>query len=120
MILKLSLRGNRQQLADHLASDENERVSPAGSRGVMSEDMGGAMAEMEAQAKGSTTQKYLIHVSLSPSPGEEMTPAKWARAWEVFEQVQGLENHAYSAVEHEKQDRTHQHRVYSRVDMDTG
>ncbi|MFC1335448.1 MAG: relaxase/mobilization nuclease domain-containing protein [gamma proteobacterium symbiont of Clathrolucina costata] len=86
----------------------------------MSEDMGGAMAEFEAMAKGSTTQKYLIHVSLSPSQGEEMTPAKWARAWEVFEQVQGLENHAYSAVEHEKQDRTHQHRVYSRVDMDTG
>lgn len=120
MILKMSVRSNRQQLADHLESGENERVTFLGNEGTLATDPRGAMAEFEAQGKGSSAEKYMIHISASPSPGEQMTPKMWDRVWQLVRENHGIEGHSGTGFEHEKEGRTHQHMVISRFDPDTG
>ncbi len=120
MIIKMSQRANGRQLAKHLVSDENERVSVISTNGVLSQHVAGAIAEFEAIAKGSRARKPLAHCMISPHPVEEMTPEKWMRAWQLFAKTHGLEGRQCIIIEHHKNGRTHQHAVFNRVDFETG
>lgn len=120
MMIKSSQRSGYRELAIHLASGENEKVTVMNSRGVISEDILGALEEFEATAIVSNCQKHLFHVSASPAPDEQMNDKYWSRLWQYHEKINGLKNASFIEVEHEKNDRTHRHRVYERVDYETG
>lgn len=121
MIIKSSQRANRKQLAEHLASDENERATVVNSGGVLAQDVAGALAEMEAMARGTRCIKYMYHVSISPEETARMSREDWVRTWALHDQVHGLKGLPFVEVEHAKRgrdgaERVHRHRVYCRVD----
>ena len=121
MIIKSSQRAGAKNLAHHLVSDENESVRVVGTQGIIaSSSIQHALAEMQAIAYASRCSKHLYHVSISPAPDHEMTELQWRRAWELHDQIQGTDNLAYLEVEHRKNVRTHRHRVYERVDYESG
>lgn len=120
MHVKSSQRAGRRELAKHLISDENEQVRIVQSRGVVDSSISGALAEFEAIATGSNCKKFMFHVSASPAPDEQMSEKHWEVLWKNHEKINGLENASFVQVEHQKKNRTHQHRVYLRVDSQTG
>lgn len=121
MIVKSSQRSNAKQLAEHLSSSENEEVVSLGSYGLVEcNSISGGLAEMEAIAKASRCVKHLYHVSISPSPQYKVTEKQWKRIWELHDEIQGLEGYVYKCVGHIKNNRCHQHRVYERVNPETG
>ncbi|MCG7990586.1 MAG: relaxase/mobilization nuclease domain-containing protein [Candidatus Thiodiazotropha lotti] len=120
MIVKLSLLSNSNYLGNHLESAENEHVFDTGSRYTLANDLWGVLTEFDALRKGSQAAKHLIHISVSPSPGEKMDEKKWARAWELVEKVHSISEQPYIGKGHDKKGRYHEHRVYSRINLDTG
>jgi hypothetical protein len=120
MNLKSTQRAGMNELAIHLISDENESVRVVRSRGVVSESILGALQEFQAIANASNCKKHMFHVSASPHPDEVMTEKQWQILWRQHEKINGLENALYIEVEHVKHGRTHRHRVYERVNSDTG
>ena len=121
MIGKSSQIAGTKKLANHLVSNENESVRIVTSYGLVSGDsIHSALAEMEAIAKSSCCEKHLYHVSISPSPDESITDKQWIRAWELYDQVHNLHGLPFIEVEHNKKNRTHRHRVYERVNPETG
>ncbi len=70
MNIKSNQRSNPRQLAVHLVSDENESIKFTDSRSIASQNVIGALAEMEALIKGSRAQKPLYHVQYSPQPNQ--------------------------------------------------
>ena len=80
MIIKSSQRANAKQLAEHLSSDENEKVTIIGSSGIIDDStISGALAEMEAISNGSRCIKHIYHVSISPAPGYKVTEKQWPK-----------------------------------------
>ncbi len=120
MIIKSSQRSGYLELACHLASGENEKVTVIGSRDVLDETILGALELFQATSNGSNCRKHLLHVSVSPSPCIEMSSADWEKTWRVYEEVNKLQKTAYIEIEHFKHGRTHRHRVYERVNAATG
>lgn len=120
MIIKSSQRTNAKQLSSHLMSTENERAELIKSYGVYSQNVAGALAEFEATAKSSRSTKPLFHVSISPHQSETMTEDDWQKAWSLHDEIHGLNGLQYIEVEHEKNGRAHRHRVYNRVNPETG
>jgi len=120
MIIKSSQRGSPKSLAKHLESDENEKVTIKELNGVYSNNIHDAFAEFQAISKGSKSKQPLYHVSISPAPTETMSDKGWAKAWEVHDQTHGLKGLQYIEVEHSKNNRTHRHRVYNRINPETG
>lgn len=120
MVIKSSQRSGGKQLPAHLMADENERAEVVDSHGVFSRDVAGILAEFEAVAKGTQARKHLYHVSVSPQESATMSPKDWARTWQLHDQTQGLNGLPFVEVEHEKHGRTHRHRVYTRIDPQTG
>ena len=119
MIIKSSQRSNGKQLANHLVSQENEKVTLINSSGVFSSDVAGSIQEMEALAKGSRARKPLFHVSVSPEESAKMTEEDWKKSWAVHDKIHGLAGLQYIEVQHKKNGRTHRHRCYNRVDPET-
>jgi hypothetical protein len=120
LIPKSSQRSNGKQLAAHLISSENEQVTFIQSNGVYSLNIAGAISEMEAFAKISSAQKPLYHVSISPEQSANMSADDWKKTWALHDKIHGLDGLQFVEVQHEKNDRTHRHRVYNRVDPETG
>ena len=121
MIVKSSQRSGARNLADHLKSDENESVRVVGSQGIVaSSSISGALAEMKAIGMASRCSKHLFHASISPASDKNMTESQWKRVWDLHDEVQGTKDLSYIEVEHCKNNRTHRHRVYERVDFITG
>jgi len=120
MIIKSTQREGWEELEVHLESDENEKVRVVKTRGVILETIGGALEEFEAIAKASNCKKFMFHVSASPHPNESMTEKQWLALWKQHERINNLENAAYIEIEHDKNGRIHRHRVYCRVNSDTG
>jgi ATP-dependent exoDNAse (exonuclease V) alpha subunit len=124
MIAKGAQRGDGGQLAAYLVSvGENERVEvgaifgvPAAGRSPRAR-VAAAVAAMEASLAGSRATQRVIHAHISPS--EALSPGQWRRAWEIYEEAQGIRGHAYAEVWHVKAGPTgarvpHCHRAYSR------
>jgi hypothetical protein len=105
-------------LGGHLTSSKNDRVEMIGSRGVASDDIRAAIKELDAYKIGLGARKNLAHFHISPSG--DLDANQWARAWAEVEAEYGLSDCPFVEVEHEKLGRTHRHRVYSRLDLQTG
>ena len=120
MIIKSSQRASPRQLAYHLINDdENEIITLSDQRGLLSKNVMDALDDMELISQASRCEKHLYHISINPS--QEIQEDQWQIAWELYETEFSLEDLPYIEVTHVKPDgRRHKHRVYSRIDIDTG
>lgn len=125
MIIKSSQRAQHKELADHLTKrvdidGETQRVAISNARYIWPQDnVHRALADMEIMSwQSARVQKDLYHVSISPSA--ELDDDQWQRAFDIYEEEFGLQELAYIEVAHDKKGRVHRHRVYERVDADTG
>ncbi len=125
MIIKSSQRAKHQALAVHLLKkrdddDYDQTVTVSNGRYIWpQDDVKQALADMEEISRQSSrVQKDLYHVTINPS--EPLTAEQWASVFERYEQEFGLEDLAFIEVTHDKKGRVHKHRVYERVDVDSG
>ena len=117
MILKASQRGGARALAKHLLNNrENDHVEVSDIRGFISDELDGALLEIEAAAKGTKCKQYMFSVSLSPPQSENVRPEVFELAASKIEEQLGLSDQPRALVFHEKQGRRHAHCVWSRID----
>ena len=103
MIIKGKSRSGASALAAHLGNAEkNENVSLLETRGTVSNDLRGALVEMDAYAAGTRCEKPLYHAAISPEPPHRLTPEQRAEAIDALEEKLGLTGHARVVVMHEK------------------
>jgi hypothetical protein len=120
MVIKGHSRSNAAFFSKHLMkTEDNERVEVKEIRGLMAEDVKEAFLEMRMIAAGTGAKNYFYHVNINPREDERLTPEQWHVAVDTLEKNLGLEGHARFIVEHEKNGRTHQHVIFSRVNPDT-
>ncbi|MEO0374331.1 MAG: hypothetical protein AAF329_06790 [Cyanobacteria bacterium P01_A01_bin.17] len=124
MIIKSSQRAGAKQLANHLTKtidDDNrpQQVTFSAARHFMPDhDVHSALNDMAVMAWASPqTEKHLYHASINPSA--ELNADQWQRAFQVYEQEFDLHEAAFIEVTHCKEGRTHRHRVYERVNVET-
>ncbi|MEY2853171.1 MAG: hypothetical protein RL030_303, partial [Pseudomonadota bacterium] len=118
MIIKGKSRSGAASLAAHLTSTNNERVTVAELRGVIAQDLRGALREMEDVASGTRCRLFLYHASLAPDARYFLTPAQWREAVDALEKNLGLTNQPRAVVIHSKDGRDHCHVVWSRIDAE--
>lgn len=120
MILKGKSCSHAGNLGSYLLrKGDNEQTRFLGAEGTLSQDLKGAMQEMALISEGSRCENFLYHLSINPAPGEVLTPEQWERAVEIAEQAHHLEGHQRIIVEHIKEDRSHYHVVWNRLDPET-
>ena len=65
--------------------------------------------------------KRLPLANFNPCEHEQLTEQQWERAFEIFEQHRGIPpGQARVVYEHEKEGRTHQHVIWSRIVLEEG
>lgn len=117
MILKGSQRQGARLLAVHLMNRrDNDHVSVADLRGFASGDLFGAMAEVEAIAKGTNCRQPVFSLSLNPPKGADLGMDDFVAAADRAETALGLDGQPRAIVIHEKDGRRHAHAVWSRID----
>jgi len=120
MILKASERGGAAQLGLHLLkTEENEHVEVHEVRGFVSEDVSGAMQEINVIAKGTRCSQFLFSVSLNPPEKENVHIDTFEGAINQIEERNNLVGQPRIIVFHEKEGRRHAHAVWSRIDAET-
>ncbi len=119
MVINGHSRSNGAFFSKHLMKEDNERVEVKEIRGLMAQDVKEAFLEMRMIAAGTGAKNYFYHANLNPREDEHLTPEQWTIAVDTLEKKLGLEGHARFIVEHEKNGRTHQHVIFSRVNPDT-
>jgi hypothetical protein len=119
MIIKGSSRSGPSALAAHLGNTTtNERVTLLETRGTVSQDMRGALIEMDAYALGTRCEKPLYHANIDPQPPHRLTPEQRMAVIDALEEKLGLVGHQRIVVMHEKHGREHLHVVWTRIDLD--
>lgn len=119
MIIKGTSCAGAKRLATHLTrTDTNERAEVKDIRGVVAEDLLGALREMESVAAGARTTKPFYHGSINTRENERLTDEQRMQAIDKLEQALGLTGQARVVVIHEKEGREHCHIVWSRIDLD--
>jgi len=123
MIMIGNSRGNGQNLARHLLSPENERVSVHAVDGFMSGDLHGAFKEAEAISRGTRCKKYLFSLSLNPPKNAEVGTDVFDTTIARVEKTLNLSGQPKAVVFHEKsgadgKTRRHCHVVWSRIDSE--
>ena len=120
MIPKGNQRGGGQQLAAHLMNDfDNDRVEVANVRGSVAQDLSGAFAEWQADAKATNCRKYLYSLSLNPDQSQgKLTREQYLDFIDRAEKRLGLENQPRAVVFHVKYGREHAHVAWSRIDTE--
>ena len=121
MVIKGNARAGAKSLAAHvLRTDTNERVEVAEIRGVIAEDVLGALREMEAVAVCTRTGKPLYHASINTRPDERLSDEQRFAAIDRLEKALGLTDQPRVVVIHEKEGREHCHVIWSRTDIEHG
>ena len=116
-----SQRKNGQDLATHLLNEhDNEKMTVVEVRGAIADDLHGAFAEWEVQAKALTKCKnYLYSLSINPDPEQgPLTSDQYLDYISRVETELGLEGQPRAIVMHEKDGREHAHVVWSRIDAE--
>jgi hypothetical protein len=114
MIIKSSSRSGAASLARHLTNThDNEKVRVTSSRGFLVNSVHEALDDMQDFAIPSRCRKHLLHVSINPPT--TLSESEWALAWRSYEREFNLTEHPFIEVEHQKHDRHHRHRVYTRI-----
>ena len=120
MILKGSQRSHGRKLAQHLLNDvDNDFVEVHQVSGFLSDDMMGALMEIENIAKGTRCKQPYFSVSLNPPDDASVTLEMFEDAADRIAEAQGLEDQPRVMVFHEKEGRRHAHIVWSRIDAET-
>jgi hypothetical protein len=119
VIIKGTSCAGARRLAVHLTrTDTNERAEVKEIRGVVAQDLSGALREMEGVASGARTNKPFYHGSINTRADERLTDEQRAYAIDKLEASLGLAGQARVVVVHEKEGREHCHIVWSRIDLD--
>ncbi|MDH6258429.1 relaxase/mobilization nuclease domain-containing protein [Bradyrhizobium sp. BR13661] len=119
MIIKGTACAGASRLNTHLTrTDTNERAEVIDIRGVVADDLSGALHEMEAVAAGARTTKPFYHGSINTRADERLTDEQRMHAIDRLEAALGLTGQARVVVIHEKEGREHCHIVWSRIDLD--
>ena len=119
MIIKGTSCAGAKRLAAHLTrTDTNERAEVKDIRGVVADDLLGALREMESVAEGARTTKPFYHGSINTPENERLTDEQRMQAIDKLEAALGLTGQARVVVIHEKEGREHCHIVWSRIDLD--
>lgn len=115
MIIKSSSRAGAKDLADHLTNtQDNEKVRVTQSRGLLVTSVHEALDDMQDFAHAAPKcRKPLFHVSMNPPT--RLSESEWLKAWVTLENELNLGGQPFIEVEHQKYDRCHRHRVYSRI-----
>lgn len=120
MVIKGSARGGAAALAAHLQrTDTNELAELREVRGVVAEDLDGALREIEAVASGARSKRPFYHASINTRADELMTSEQWTKAIDRLEQELGLTGQARAVVAHVKEGRAHVHVAWSRIELET-
>ena len=118
-----SQRALGQDLATHLLNEyDNELMEVAEVRGAIAQDLHGAFAEWEVQARALTQcRNYLYSLSVNPDPAQgELTREQYFDYIDRTEQELGLTGQPRAIIFHIKDGREHCHVVWSRIDADNG
>jgi hypothetical protein len=119
VVIKGTSCAGARRLAVHLTrTDTNERAEVKELRGVVAEDLRGALLEMEAVAAGARTTKPFYHGSINTRADEPLTPEQRVEAIDRLEEALGLSGQPRVVVVHEKEGREHCHIVWSRIDLE--
>ena len=119
MIIKGGSVAGAKRLAAHLTrTDTNERAEVKEVWGAVSEELLGALREMESVAAGARTTKPFYHGSINTKADERLTDEQRKHAIDKLEDALGLTGQARVVVVHEKEGREHCHIVWSRIDLD--
>ena len=119
MVIKGTSCAGARRLATHLMrTDTNERAEVREVRGTVSENLRGALIEMEAVASGTRATKPFYHASISSRAEERLTDDQRRHAIDRLEAELGLTGQPRAVVVHEKEGREHCHIVWSRIDLD--
>lgn len=119
MIINGGCRSGGGWFSKHLVNTEkNERVKIVDMRGISAETVAGCFQEMKAVASGTRCKNYFYHANINIHHYEHLTPDQWEKAVDTLEKNLGLEGQARFVVEHEKTGRTHQHVIWSRIDVE--
>ena len=102
-----------RHLADRRRVRQNEEVRLGATRGIVSEDIEAAIAELTRIASHARSKEPLYHVHLDPEL--PWTEQQHERYWQLFEEEFGFQNQPFVEAVHIKHGRAHDHRVYSRV-----
>jgi hypothetical protein len=103
-----------------LREDTNELVRVVGFSGVASQDLPGALAELDGMGAGGRSKRTLYHASINTPVDEQLTPEQRGMARERLAEELGLSKQPFVVVEHIKHGRQHTHIVWSRIDGETG
>ena len=101
-----------------MRTDTNERAEVKELRGVVAEDLRGALLEIEAVAAGARTTKPFYHGSINTREDERLTDEQRTHAIDKLEAALGLTGQPRVVVVHVKEGREHCHIVWSRIDLD--
>jgi len=119
MIINGGSRCNGGFFAAHLMNQkDNERAELRELRGFAAATVDGAFREMAAVASGTRCKNYFYHANINPRDHEHLTPAQWVQAVDTLEKNLGLTGQPRMVFEHEKDGRTHQHVIWSRIDTE--
>jgi hypothetical protein len=120
MIIKGGRAGNVAFWSSHLLrTDTNDRAAVIEQRGVLADDLRGALREMQAVASGSRcNDDFMYQANINPRADEHLTPEQWREAVDRLEKNLGFEGHARVVVEHVKEGRQHYHVIWNRVGDD--
>jgi hypothetical protein len=119
VVIKGKSVAGARRLAVHLTrTDTNERAEVKEVRGVVAEDLRGALLEMEAVGAGARTSKPFYHGNINTRADERMTDEQRMHAIDRLEEKLGLSGQPRIVVVHDKKDREHCHIVWSRIDLD--
>ena len=120
MVIKGKARGGAGSLAAHLLrTDHNERVHLHELRGVVAEDLEGALREMAASVAEARTRRPFYHAAINSRADETLTDMQKARAIDRLEHELGLTGQPRAVQAHRKEGRDHLHVVWLRVDRET-
>jgi hypothetical protein len=119
VVIKGKSVAGARRLAVHLTrTDTNERAEVKEVRGVVAEDLRGALLEMEAVGAGARTAKPFYHGNINTRADERLTDEQRMQAIDRLEEKLGLSGQPRIVVVHDKKDREHCHIVWSRIDLD--
>ncbi|MDE8346703.1 MAG: hypothetical protein POH28_11110 [Acidocella sp.] len=102
-----------RHLADRRSTRQNDGALLGATRGIISEDIEAAIAELTRICSHARSKQPLYHVHLDPQL--PWTEQQYARYWQLFEKEFGFQNQPFVEAIHIKHGRAHDHRVYSRV-----
>jgi hypothetical protein len=117
VIIKGNQRGDARALAAHISNTrDNDHIQLHELRGFASNDLLGALLEIEAAAVGTLCTKPFYSVSISPPPGYPTTLPQYEMAADAIEAKNGLAGQPRAGLSHEKNGRRHFHFIWSRID----